>query len=67
MTFDAFADFRMDGHVALVTGGSQNIGEAIARTFAGAGAQGRPHLLKAQNATVTNSGSMVGVMPSTRC
>ena len=38
MTFDAFADFRMDGHVAIVTGAAQNIGEAIARTFAGAGA-----------------------------
>ena len=38
-TFDPFADFRMDGHVALVTGGAQNIGEAIARTFAGAGAR----------------------------
>ena len=37
--FDAFADFRMDGHVAIVTGGAQNIGEAIARTFAGAGAK----------------------------
>ncbi len=39
MTFDAFADFRMDGHVAIVTGGAQNIGEAIARIFAGAGAR----------------------------
>ena len=38
MAFDAFADFRMAGHVAIVTGGAQNIGEAIARTFAGAGA-----------------------------
>lgn len=38
MTFDPFADFRMDGHVAIVTGGAQNIGEAIARTFSGAGA-----------------------------
>jgi NAD(P)-dependent dehydrogenase (short-subunit alcohol dehydrogenase family) len=37
--FDPFAEFRMDGHVALVTGGAQNIGEAIARTFAGAGAK----------------------------
>ena len=37
--FDAFADFRMDGHAAIVTGGAQNIGEAIARTFAGAGAR----------------------------
>lgn len=39
MTFDAFADFRMNGHVAIVTGGAQNIGEAIARTFSGAGAK----------------------------
>lgn len=37
--FDAFSDFRMDGHVAIVTGGAQNIGEAIAKTFAGAGAK----------------------------
>ncbi len=37
--FDAFADFRMDGHVAIVTGGAQNIGEAIAKTFSGAGAK----------------------------
>lgn len=37
-TFDPFADFRMNGHVAIVTGGAQNIGEAIARTFSGAGA-----------------------------
>jgi NAD(P)-dependent dehydrogenase (short-subunit alcohol dehydrogenase family) len=29
----------MQDHVALVTGGAQNIGEAIARTFAGAGAK----------------------------
>ncbi len=29
----------MEGHVALITGGAQNIGEAIARTFAGAGAK----------------------------
>jgi NAD(P)-dependent dehydrogenase (short-subunit alcohol dehydrogenase family) len=29
----------MDGQVAIVTGGAQNIGEAIARTFSGAGAQ----------------------------
>jgi 7-alpha-hydroxysteroid dehydrogenase len=37
--FDPFADFRMDGHVAIVTGGAQNIGEAIARSFAAAGAK----------------------------
>lgn len=37
--FDAFADFRMDGHAAIVTGGAQNIGEAIARSFSGAGAK----------------------------
>ena len=34
-----FAEFRMAGHVAIVTGGAQNIGEAIARTFSGAGAK----------------------------
>lgn len=38
MTFDPFAQFHMTNHVALITGGAQNIGEAIARTFAGAGA-----------------------------
>lgn len=39
MPSDPFADFSMQGHVALITGGAQNIGEAIARTFAGAGAK----------------------------
>jgi 7-alpha-hydroxysteroid dehydrogenase len=39
MTFDAFGEFRMNGHVAIVTGGAQNIGEAIAKTFSGAGAK----------------------------
>ncbi len=39
MPFNPFADFSMEGQVALVTGGAQNIGEAIARTFAGAGAK----------------------------
>ena len=37
--FDAFQQFRMTGHVAIVTGGAQNIGEGIARTFSGAGAK----------------------------
>lgn len=37
--FDPFGDFRMDGQVAIVTGGAQNIGEAIAKTFAAAGAK----------------------------
>jgi NAD(P)-dependent dehydrogenase (short-subunit alcohol dehydrogenase family) len=39
MTFNPFAQFSMKDHVALVTGGAQNIGEAIARTFAAAGAK----------------------------
>jgi NAD(P)-dependent dehydrogenase (short-subunit alcohol dehydrogenase family) len=34
MPFDPFAQFGMADHVALITGGAQNIGEAIARTFA---------------------------------
>jgi len=38
-TFDPFAQFHMTDHVAIVTGGAQNIGEAIARTFSGAGAK----------------------------
>lgn len=38
-TFDPFAEFRMNGHSAIVTGGAQNIGAAIARSFAGAGAR----------------------------
>jgi 7-alpha-hydroxysteroid dehydrogenase len=37
--FDAFADFRMNDQIAIVTGGAQNIGEAIARSFSGAGAK----------------------------
>jgi NAD(P)-dependent dehydrogenase (short-subunit alcohol dehydrogenase family) len=37
--FDAFEQFRMTDHVAIVTGGAQNIGEGIARTFSGAGAR----------------------------
>ncbi len=37
--FDAFEQFRMTGHVAIITGGAQNIGEGIARTFSGAGAK----------------------------
>lgn len=38
MGFDAFAEFRMTGHSVIITGGAQNIGAAIARTLAGAGA-----------------------------
>jgi 7-alpha-hydroxysteroid dehydrogenase len=39
MSFDAFAEFRMTGHSAIVTGGAQNIGAAIARTLCAAGAR----------------------------
>lgn len=39
MSFDAFAEFRMDGHHVIITGGAQNIGAAIARTLSGAGAK----------------------------
>ncbi|MFO1148098.1 MAG: SDR family oxidoreductase [Alsobacter sp.] len=39
MSFDPFAEFRMAGHAALVTGGAQNIGAGIARSLAGAGAK----------------------------
>jgi 7-alpha-hydroxysteroid dehydrogenase len=39
MSFDAFADFRMDGHNVIITGGAQNIGAGIAKTLSGAGAK----------------------------
>jgi 7-alpha-hydroxysteroid dehydrogenase len=39
MSFDAFADFRMDGHQVVITGGAQNIGAGIAKTLSGAGAK----------------------------
>lgn len=35
---DPFAAFRLDGRVALVTGASSGLGEAVARALAGAGA-----------------------------
>lgn len=37
-TYDAFAEFRMTGHNAIITGGAKNIGAGIAKTLAGAGA-----------------------------
>ena len=37
--FDAFADFRMNGHNVIITGGAQNIGAGIAKTLSGAGAK----------------------------
>ncbi|NYT77721.1 SDR family oxidoreductase [Alcaligenaceae bacterium] len=36
--FDAFADFHMDGHNVIITGGAQNIGAGVAKTLAAAGA-----------------------------
>jgi len=39
MNFDALADFRMDGHQVIITGGAQNIGAGIAKTLSGAGAK----------------------------
>ena len=39
MGFDAFAEFRMDGHHVMITGGAQNIGAGIAKTLSGAGAK----------------------------
>jgi NAD(P)-dependent dehydrogenase (short-subunit alcohol dehydrogenase family) len=38
LTGDPLAQFRLDGHVALVTGASSGIGTAIAAAFAAAGA-----------------------------
>ncbi|MCY1706149.1 SDR family oxidoreductase [Pannonibacter sp. SL95] len=39
MSFDPFAEFRMDGHTVIITGGAQNIGAGIARTLCAAGAK----------------------------
>lgn len=39
MKINVFSDFAMTDHVALVTGGAQNIGRAIATSFSGAGAR----------------------------
>mgnify|MGYP006270276833 FL=1 len=39
MSFDPFAEFRMDGHNVIITGGAQNIGAGIARTLSAAGAK----------------------------
>jgi len=38
-TYDAFAEFRMNGSNVIVTGGAQNIGAAIAKILSGAGAK----------------------------
>lgn len=37
-TFDAFADFHMEDHNVILTGGAQNIGAGVAKALAGAGA-----------------------------
>jgi 7-alpha-hydroxysteroid dehydrogenase len=37
--YDAFAEFRMDGHNVIITGGAQNIGAVIAKMLSGAGAK----------------------------
>jgi len=39
MSIDPFAEFRMDGHNVIITGGAQNIGAGIARTLSAAGAK----------------------------
>lgn len=38
MKTDALADFRLDGHKVIITGGAQNIGAGIARLFSAVGA-----------------------------
>jgi 7-alpha-hydroxysteroid dehydrogenase len=37
--YDAFAEFRMDGHSDIITGGAQNFDAVIVKTLSGAGAR----------------------------
>lgn len=53
MTYDAFAEFRMAGHNAIITGGAQNIGAGIARMLSGAGARVMIADLDGDRATAT--------------
>jgi len=39
MSYDAFFEFRLDGHNVIVTGSAQNIGAGIAKKLSGAGAK----------------------------
>ena len=60
--FDAFADFRMNGHHVIITGGAQNIGAGIAKTLASAGANVMIADLQGDKAkeTAANIGSRSG-------
>ncbi len=48
--------FRLDGKVAVVTGGGQGIGEAICRRLAGAGAKVGVFDMNADNAEPRREG-----------
>ena len=56
MSFDPFAEFRMDGHNAIITGAAQNIGAAIARTLSAAGAKVMIGDLNGEKAAETAAG-----------
>ena len=56
MSFDALADFRMDGHNVIITGGAQNIGAGIAKTLSGAGAKVMIADLNGEKAAETAAG-----------
>jgi 7-alpha-hydroxysteroid dehydrogenase len=53
MSYNALADFRMDGHTVIITGGAQNIGAGIAKTLSGAGAKVMIADLKGDQAAAT--------------
>lgn len=66
--FNPFADFQMNGHTAIVTGGAQNIGEAIAKTFAAAGANvmiadlnGEKAIATAKKLSEETGGKVIGI------
>lgn len=56
MPFDPFADFRLDDHSVIITGGAQNIGAGIARTLSGAGARVMIADLNGEKAAETAAG-----------